>query len=60
LGRESYFVPSSRRASFITVGRVAESVVVLLVMAVSFVVDATAADAVESAAGTLVASGADT
>jgi hypothetical protein len=39
---------------------VAESVVVLLVMAVSFVVDATAADAVESAAGTLVASGADT
>jgi hypothetical protein len=41
---------------------VAESVVVLLVMAVSFVVDATAtaADAVESAAGTLVVSGADT
>ena len=57
-GAVELFCPELKEASFITVGRVAESVVVLLVMAVSFV--ATAADAVGSAAGTLVASGADT
>ena len=60
LGAVEPLCPELKEASFITVGRVAESVVVLLVMAVSFVVDATAADAVESAAGTLIVSGADT
>ena len=60
LGAVEPLCPELKEASFITVGRVAESVVVLLVTAVSFVVDATAADAVESAAGTLIVSGADT